>query len=77
MKEEIGKWVVCSGVFGNASVYGKVLSSNPKSVTIDDKVGGWTSNVWDRRYVKFFNTEEDAVAYYNEHKGHDDRRWTL
>jgi hypothetical protein len=75
MKEEIGKWVVCHGMLGGVYVYGKVLSSSELSVTIDDKIGGWDSNVWDRNYVKFFDTEEKAKEYYREHRSHDDSRW--
>ena len=75
MNEEIGKWVVCHGMLGNASVYGQVISSNEASVHIDDKIGGWDSNIWKRGYVKFFDTEKEAKEYFKEHRRHEDSRW--
>ena len=62
------KWVVCFGMMGRCSVYGKVLQEDSLSVTIDDKVGGWYSNIWNRNYVKFFDSEDEAKGYYDEHK---------
>ena len=66
LEEEIGKWVVCFGMLGRCSVYGQVISNGPKHVDIDDKVGGWDSNCWNRDYIKFFETENEAKTYYNE-----------
>jgi len=66
-REEIGKWVVCHGTMGDASVCAQVTDSNKICVCVSDCVG-WDSPYWQRKYVKFFESEKEAKDYYDKNK---------
>lgn len=56
------KWVVCYNMIWQPSTWGRVKSvdSNTVEVEYGKDAAIWFSDLWEKRFVKFFDTEEEA-----------------
>jgi hypothetical protein len=68
------KWVVCYNMLWQPSTWGRVkhVDSNTVEVEYGEDAPHWFSDLWEKRFVEFFDSEEEVRKIVGDYRTKDE-----